>query len=1192
MLSKIFLICAVLVAVYLVFSIPFVSATQVRIWHPVAQLETAIPEFVSREIGARQVGTNWYIFLNLSNKTENVFLEKAYLWACQNLNPAQCVQSKQPFSYNITDNFVSINVSWADIADKLIGYPQTGNLLFFVRTGSAYGPNWHGWWYQINRTAASTFNFYSYDSDTIDLYASSGLEQPYPIKDFIEQRGMLPVNPAWTERIVIGGINKLFNLSTNAVPSFQTDVVEGNQVNGIINNWSFIFGSNTVIKNPITLNLNPVARCGNGACESTLGESWSSCCYDCACLTGQYCDAAGFCKPKPQLSLYGTPDTRVSNCYVSHILNINVKLENAPSDLNIISQKYKLGPNTNDVQCVTKPGRIYTCPITVPADPNCGQGEFRLSGNSITFDISYTDGARGEKTESLSTSFPDVVVGSWSCGQNGCEAQLGETSENCCYDCGCPSGYFCDVADSPGTGICKENITTDNLQITASPSNFLPPGPIQTYSNTTKLDVQLFNNPASLTLTGASCSIACIKPEGCRASCSIVCPLQSYPNGNWSCQLDFEIPSYDNTKDFILLPTINFDIQYNNGPNKVEQVLSKQFGYITIASAFCGDGVCGEDENSENCCWDCGCSEGNFCDTAGTTATPNDKCKSLEDIGINIVSPTQPVQLTGFYGVQSAEDPNRFDPHKVSVKVEINNMPAGIAEVKKSCDFAGDPTFCKIDCLKLETKDSKTTYECNITLPEFDSTSTFYNAEKKAIELTNNHIVFDLKFRDGLNMIEKQIVGNLPDIEIAAKSYCGVGKGYTIPGAKCESDIGENSDNCCIDCGCGEGYICVPGGTYKESTCTDKSQITATIENVYQIKTEELGGESIQTETSVECALLAPYQKTGPKTNIDCEFGYSTGAPGPVWANISISNAPADLMIIPFLSSFELENNKGGISNAFLVEERQGNVKVFNISFFPKSLSGVGTSVGEITKTLKLSLTAYYQGGQQLEFTPQKSISIKLVEGPALKSCQDKKDEIDDKWHTWEKWKNGLWIATGVLTLTAGALAFASTLGCGLCGYLAWCAGGFATCAGGYAIDFELMRPVMDNLRDAKHNICTNPDLADMYIKRAQNRQSERDLWTKIGTSIICAIGGFMIAYCIVKVAGGGEITKVNTMTAISRTTPKFTLMPELYATVQIHTIMWTTTYTAWWATATYTTLIAAGLMLPWVAKPPGAPAS
>ncbi len=65
----------------------------------------------------------------------------------------------------------------------------------------------------------------------------------------------------------------------------------------------------------------------------------------------------------------------------------------------------------------------------------------------------------GTKTVSLKVTITSILP---SCGNGKCESTKGETKDNCCLDCGCPSGKICDrtlnlcVVEKCGNGICEE----------------------------------------------------------------------------------------------------------------------------------------------------------------------------------------------------------------------------------------------------------------------------------------------------------------------------------------------------------------------------------------------------------------------------------------------------------------------------------------------------------------------------------------------------------------------------------------------------------------------------------------------------------------------------------------------------------------------------------------------------------------
>jgi len=619
-------VVAILAAV-LILDLPLVGATQINImywsgaqWVKQYEVNIAPENLIDKDISIKNIGgvfwTNAKVVINISN-TSTADLDGVYVYKCKGFSPTECVETETPDMHTIVNNDLDMELLWNDISKVITACSsnpssclEVANLLFLFKVNDNGKIIWVGIWNKIER---STFDFaepylFEYDLDEIDLHAKAGFVTP--VRDFIETYLTIPFNPDWVSSAIFLGVNSLYELSVSssglqqASPNFNTEDHGTNEISGISKDYSFVFPNASYgIINPATLNLNPSFTCGLYGCEVNLSESSANCCYDCPCSGGYYCDGGveGICKLESliSLSLYETPNTVVTNCNEEHVINVTAKVDYAPSDMDLTRSEYKLNDTIYSTQCEEVFPDVYRCSITVPPMPNCQEGEYRIGPNYLNFTISYSDGPN-PKSRGLVVQFPDIIVGSFTCGENGCESELGENSDNCCYDCGCPQGY-CDVADGaePNTGICRQDITVGNLQITATPTHFYTHN--DAMGDTSVLNVRVSNAPLSLDIVDDSCSLDCsYDGYNCSASCDVSCSeiSSSDPNiYNASCPLTFRINSYDRTKDYSLVPTLNLSLTYNNGSfGNVNKNFSKIFSTISIGSSWCGDGICAPDE--------------------------------------------------------------------------------------------------------------------------------------------------------------------------------------------------------------------------------------------------------------------------------------------------------------------------------------------------------------------------------------------------------------------------------------------------------------------------------------------------------------------------------------------------------------------------------------------------------------------
>ena len=412
----------VIVACYLVISISFVSAVEVRVVSGGVTYGTVqSSDFDTSALVTRTITTAGYpnIQITAKNGTQDYQVVKVYVYKCKGMNPGQCVSSGSMESFG--GNF-NVTYQWSDLADQTSTYPQTANILIVAKLQKLGLQTWVGYWHSVKRTGSSVFQQSSYPTlGSVELEAeSAGLVNS--IINYIKGRKMLPFS--WAKKVTFSVGNTLYELATDniAAPAFSGSQKSGSQIDLLGREYDIVFPNFpdvSGIMDAVTLYSNPGYTCGNGVCETPEGESESNCCLDCLCSgTGYYCDLGFGCRSLGQVSLalYGTPQTAVQNCNEQHTMNIRVEVKNKPTGSTITGTSYVLGGGSpQSTTCALYSGNVYTCQVVVPPAIPCVGSEFRLAGNSITFAMKYNDGGV-EKTMERSVSFPDVVVGSWTCG--------------------------------------------------------------------------------------------------------------------------------------------------------------------------------------------------------------------------------------------------------------------------------------------------------------------------------------------------------------------------------------------------------------------------------------------------------------------------------------------------------------------------------------------------------------------------------------------------------------------------------------------------------------------------------------------------------------------------------------------------------------------------------------------------------
>jgi hypothetical protein len=815
LLIGIFAVCAS----YLVFSISLVQATNVRIYYNGVQ-QSSVPynpqTLVSRDVSVESGNVK----IDVANATGTVSIQKVYVYKCKGLAPAECASANSP---EIAESSFSGTYAWGDVADSTAGYPQKANFLILAKVSYSGKTFWTGFWHWIERTGASTYSPYESQIGEIQVHAKD-IDDVSTVGNFISTNRMIPFNPQWVTKIVFPVASAL-QVITSTVggiegQQFATSEVSGNQLTSLDQDYGFAFGDmGGTVLSPVTLNLNPSYNCGNGNCESGLGETQANCCQDCPCQAGYYCDSSGSCKQSSgiSLSLYGTSQTTVSNCNQQHVLNITVKVNNPPTGMSVASARFKLGTSPyQGTSCQASPGYIYNCPVTVPAVPNCEAGTYKVGPNYLNLTISYPDG-KSTATKTIAVSFPDVTIGSYSCGNGVCESSLGESQVVCCYDCGCASGY-CDMQSS-SVNSCRTDPSNGNLLVSeVTPSQFYTHAP----GDSVRFVGQVTGSPVTLSVTGDSCSIKCTTSDSqsCSASCDVSCSKVSSSDAsvyNSSCYMSFTISSYDPLKSYSLYPTLNFSITYTNGSRgTVNKVLSNSLTTISIGGHWCGDKKCDPDESPGSCCYDCGCASGQYCDTQNLAyKSEGDSCKPNPQIQID---PLSPFSFTGTYV-----------EHVINVTGRVTGNPAGI-ELTPTCVFvsalSGVP--CYASCQEINGSAGAYSFLCQLIIPTIDyNASAFFNPQTRVLLLSPNSFNLSISYNNGNSKNVGVSSFTVPQIVINVVAMCG--------NDVCETSVGENPGTCCLDCECGlqygKGYFCYTGKK-ANGECLSVSSINMRIKEV------------------------------------------------------------------------------------------------------------------------------------------------------------------------------------------------------------------------------------------------------------------------------------------------------------------------------------------------------------------------
>ncbi len=821
----------VIVASYLMLTATVASAATLRTYSPTGvELGGAI-DFSPGDLVEKSItvdpGSLMLRFM-VSNATPSASVEGVWLYKCEDKNPQECMDS----IFHVPDEFTITNVdasyAWSEVS---AGSPETANMLYFVKLEKGDSTTWTAFWTEVTRDSPSSFTVTENDISEIGVYAED-ISLISTIREFITTYSMIPANPAWLNKVVFQGASSVYEVSISGEVSFRSpsrpgsQEITGDEIDSVSGDYSFMLPVSGDIKSPVALFKNPSYTCGMFGCETDVGETSENCCYDCGCGSGYYCDSSGGCRPESGigLSLFGRVSPKVLNCYESHVANIPVQIDNAPSGYSVSEEWCKLGGTFKACDCIGGASDVHACQVDVPPVDECGSGEFRISDNAIRLKIEYMDG-NVDASKYVEAEFPDVTIGSFTCGQDGCETVLGEGWENCCYDCGCPSGY-CNYlwGDDPGNADCSADPgASDFYTESMEPSHFYDHTP----PDSVDMSIVLSNRPRELTVEDVSCNLEC-EYDGsveCDSSCSLTWSeaVSSDPGRlNVSARITFSVSQYNALRDYVLSPELTFDMRYRNGTEGyVYKSVTRAFNQISIGAHWCGDGNCNSEtgETYSSCCFDCSCPGGQYCDTQSLGGpTDGDGCR-IENFEFVLDS------IGSLNLVDSSVD------HKVPVLMHVENYPSGTT-VEPQCYLAAGDVGCDIVCTPAQSEQPEDyNLSCTMNVPAIDYvTSPYYNSGTRKIRLPQNTLNITLFYNNGHRKEALALMQPMGVVAIDVTSHCGEGSGD--PFTMCEEWLGEHEGNCCRDCGCGsfgDDYICYQGANLN-GECLGSNTIDLRIE--------------------------------------------------------------------------------------------------------------------------------------------------------------------------------------------------------------------------------------------------------------------------------------------------------------------------------------------------------------------------
>ncbi len=761
--------------IWLFLNLPFASATQVNIlWQGQTQdsVQLQLDNLISREVDIVWRGfVNPYLRISIYSASLEKAIEKVLIYNCRDRNPVECVSQVTPETYV---EFANIEIPWDDVM-YIEKNKQVANLLILVKLKDGR-TIWSGSWYRIERRGIRNFNIMSPEISRVDVHAKSP-DLINAIKFYLQSNQVLPF--AWIEKAVFYGASRLYSIGGDeaeweTATGLSAVPVSGDEIKSIAKDFYLIFPNTTSgINNPITLNKNPEFTCGDGICDSDLGESPETCCLDCGCpsviqddqLVPQYCDNPDTgqpqCKlPPSQLQITG-PTTAVTEC-LAPTIPLRVTIPNAPLSLQqTATGSLILGGIIRPITCQLSAAGSYLCDAGIEGFPECGTDSYHTGPGEVELTISYKD-AENLVTQTLYANFTDIAIP---------------------YDCGCQEGLYCDSVEQkckPKSAIALTASITSYYHYDESGQNFL------------NISARVLNAPGGMTLESAYCSLGNITWDGFviqGASQSLNCT--DLGGGDFFCQMPFTIPNYNRDKTYVIRNNfLNFTITYPSGATRETLELSTPLADITIPAATCGDHICDTTkESSETCCLDCGCPQPDqYCDPYSA-----EQCKSLSDINLTVVSVSPSTNLKRC-GID----------HQLNLTIRIQG-PSNFTIDSAVLKLEGQGMPWPVNCFPITSQVQKCQLlipagqGCDETIPGIHkfTGSTYYVLTPLTLDLT-------ISFPNGYSLIQQNFQVDLPQLVINAT---------------------------CLDEPCPEGYYCDVDPQNPVGECKPLSGMRLVIDN-------------------------------------------------------------------------------------------------------------------------------------------------------------------------------------------------------------------------------------------------------------------------------------------------------------------------------------------------------------------------
>lgn len=470
----------------------------------------------------------------------------------------------------------------------------------------------------------------------------------------------------------------------------------------------------------------------DGECQRDLGENEQNSCYDCDCVTG-YCDynvsdhTQAECRLDPIDSDLVIIEANPLSFYKgtsTEIVNLLINIQNKPKTMSVVSTTCSTECTADRTPCIS------TCTLTCSGLPSSDTNIYNatcslrfqvLEYNSskvytlnpdIAVNISYMDGTHGALLKRLEASAPGISIGLMQCGNRICDEPW-ETSNNCCYDCGCDDGYYCSTQDLGGF------TPGDSCELKSQIRLIIEEYDKKDFEDTTihhksKMTVMVEKPPEGFIFTSSTCefdddvpcTVECEEIGDVRFACNLTLPTVDYNTS----QL------FDRPNGIVRFPpgNLSFWIRFNNGDKTVGGTLRADLPLFTIKPIpHCGDGKCENDvgESAGTCCLDCGCPGEQFCYNG---AKENGECISSDSMLLNMYIPN-PIECSVNLKKQCVST------QSFEVSALIQNPPAGFTKLKSSSYQFNDSDISETYCSVLNSTNQSINISCPILPPVIEN---------------------------------------------------------------------------------------------------------------------------------------------------------------------------------------------------------------------------------------------------------------------------------------------------------------------------------------------------------------------------------------------------------------------------------------------------------------------------------------